>query len=67
VSSTTVPSPRRVAAGRLNAAKRWGPPGTPRVVKIGDLSIEARQLVLALVDAARAKKAPASPKADDAA
>ncbi len=48
-------NPIKVRAGRIGAEARWGPPGT-RVVKIGDLTIEQRRLVLALVDAARAVK-----------
>ena len=53
--------PTKQRAGLLGAEARWGPPGT-RTVKIGDLSPEARRLVVALVDAA--KKAPAPLKAD---
>lgn len=42
------------AAGRRGAESRWGPPGT-RTVKIGDLSVPERRLVLALIDAARSQ------------
>ena len=48
--------PVKVRAGQLGAERRWGPPGT-RTVRIGDLTVEQRRLVLALIDAA--KKAPA--------
>ncbi len=53
--------PTKVRAGRIGAEARWGPPGT-RTVKIGDLTVEQRRLVLALVDAA--KKAPAATTAN---
>ncbi len=49
--------PTKVRAGRIGAEARWGPLGT-RTVKIGDLTVEQRRLVLALVDAA--KKAPSA-------
>lgn len=42
--------PKRVEAGKRAAAKRWG---TPRIVRIDDLTPAQRQLVLALVEAQR--------------
>jgi len=57
-----IKDPAKVRAGELGATSRWGPPGT-RTVKIGDLTVEQRQLVLALVAAAKSiapnEKAPA--------
>ena len=37
-------------AGRLGAAKRWGP---PRRVHLGDLTPEQREIVLAFIEAQR--------------
>ena len=51
--------PTKVRAGRIGAEARWGPPGT-RTVKLGDLTVDQRLLVMALVDAA--KKAATSTK-----
>jgi len=59
--------PTKARAGRMGAEARWGPVGT-RVVKIGDLSVEQRRLVLALVNAAKEAPAPAkasAPEVDD--
>lgn len=51
-------SEKRAQAGRRGALKRWGPPGT-RVVRLGDLTLDQRRLVLALVAAAK-ETAPAN-------
>jgi len=51
----TVPrikNPLRVRAGHIASAARWGPPGT-RTVRISDLTLEQRRLVVALIDAVK--------------
>ncbi len=52
-------NPVLVEAGRRGAERRWGP---RRVVRLDDLTVEQRRLIMALVDAAKAAKV-----ADDAA
>jgi hypothetical protein len=49
-----VRDPKKVAAGRAGALRRWGPPGT-RVARLGDLTPEQRDLVLTLVAAVKSK------------
>ena len=49
--------PRLVASGKRGAERRWGP---PRLLHIGDLTAEQRQLVLARVEALRNANAPAA-------
>lgn len=42
--------PKRVAAGKVGATKRWG---EPRILRLDDLTPAQRRLVLALIEAAR--------------
>jgi hypothetical protein len=50
-------NPAKVRAGRISAAKRWGP---RRVVRLDDLNADERSVVLAIVDCLATKKtAPA--------
>lgn len=45
------PDPVKSAAGKAGAVKRWG--DTPRIVRIGDLSPDARRAILAAVEEMR--------------
>ncbi len=49
--------PTKVRAGTIGALRRWGEPGSrpSPVVRIGDLTPSQRELVLALISAARAQ------------
>lgn len=49
--SGAVKNPARVRAGTLGMRARWGP---RRVIHLGDLSAEQREVVVALVDATKA-------------
>jgi hypothetical protein len=51
--------PDKVRAGQAGAVVRWAGNPDRRIVKLESLSPEARNLVLALVDAARTSKAKA--------
>ena len=52
--ATDIKDPIKVRAGQIGARKRWG---EPRLVRLDDLTMAQRQLVMALVDAARSQKA----------
>jgi hypothetical protein len=54
---TDVKSPQHVRAGKARAAERWSNPANRSAVKLADLTVQQRQLVLALVAAARAANA----------
>lgn len=58
--------PRRVAAGKAGMRARWGE--QPRIVRLDDLTMEQRRLVVALVEAAKSPAAAAheTPAAADA-
>lgn len=43
----------KVPGGKARAAQRWSDPANRTAVKLDDLSVEQRRLVLALVNAAR--------------
>jgi hypothetical protein len=45
------------ALARLGARAKWGPGYVPIKIRLDDLTLEQRRLVLALVAAARASKA----------
>ena len=45
---------RKVVAGAQGAASRWSDPANRRIVRLDDLTIPERELVLALVEAAKA-------------
>lgn len=51
--------PVKVASGLAGARARWGP--EPRVVRLDDLSTPQRRLVVALIEAERAKNKEAVP------
>ena len=57
-------NPVTVKAGTVGAAKRWGP---PRHARLDDLTPEQRALVLALIEAARARPKPPEAASDTAA
>jgi hypothetical protein len=46
----------KVRAGQIGSARRWGDPANRRVVRLDDLSVPQRAVVLALVDAAKASR-----------
>lgn len=53
--------------GLLGATKRWSNPANRRVVRLDELDPEARQIVLAFVEAARLRKASSREAVPDAA
>jgi hypothetical protein len=53
VQATAPKNPVKVRAGQIGSRARWGP---PRHVRLDSLTIEQRNIVLALVEAAKAAK-----------
>jgi hypothetical protein len=58
VDTSPTKNPRRVEAGRISARRRWG--AQPRSVRLDELTMEQRAVIVALVEAA--KKAQAATK-----
>jgi hypothetical protein len=54
--------PKKVASGRLGAARRWSDPGNRRIVRLADLSHEEAEVVRALLRL-RAARATTTPEA----